>query len=774
MASNGLHPDEIQAAIAREGARWTAGPTPFADLSEEERQLFLGYTPGPNEPSLLEREQVAHRNLVAPPTMAVAAAGVAPPAYDLRNVDGRNFITPIKSQGGCGSCVAFGTIAAIEGTLKVALNDPDLDVDLSEAHLFYCHARREGRRCGGSNRGWWVEPALRAVQNNGIVDEGCYPYVAGDQDCNNLCGTAASRLTFIDSWRRYVTAASMKIWISSIGPLIACFSVYDDFFSYTGGVYSHVSGDFAGGHCVCVVGYNDDEQCWICKNSWIDGGVPFGEGGFFRIAYGQCGIDAEMWTVEGVRPPAAVREAQFVSQSTPIAALEGQGYDVAVTMRNMGIQTWTPNRRFRLGSQSPQDNTSWGLGRVELPGRVAPWQDAVFRFRVTAPVLPAHFQWRMLQENVEWFGDYTPDTVVPRIQTPVRYGATLKLRHASTGCSLHSHPVNYGHPASSGQQQVTCFAGADDNDLWRIKGPDGQPPNYRSGEPIQHGDVVRLEHVVTRRNLHSHTGFPSPVTGQQEITGFGDSGIGDGNDDWRVEVDGGGRWDAGKTVRLIHVPTDVALHSHSGWSHPVWTMGQQEVTGYAGRDYNDLWFASDFRPRDAQFISQLVPATLLVGEDEDVSVTMRNVGTETWSPGSQFRLGSQRPPDNRTWGPTRVELAGPVAPGDDATFSFHITAPANSGTAYFQWQMLQEGVEWFGEPSRSVAIRIFRATGPTTVPDVEGMTRVAAANAIRAADLVAAFSGPPGNLTEVAEQSPAAGTEVDRGSTVTLRMVRLV
>jgi C1A family cysteine protease len=86
----------------------------------------------------------------------------------------------------------------------------------------------------------------------------------------------------------------MKNWISTKGPLSACFSVYDDFYAYTGGIYSHVSGNLVGGHCVSVVGYNDTGQYWICKNSW---GTGFGENGFFRIAYVQCGIDARMWAV---------------------------------------------------------------------------------------------------------------------------------------------------------------------------------------------------------------------------------------------------------------------------------------------------------------------------------------------------------------------------------------------------------------------------------------------------------------------------------------------
>src|SRR5206468_3305820 len=47
-------------------------------------------------------------------------------------------------------------------------------------------------------------------------------------------------------------------------------------------------------HCVSVVGYDDVAGCWICKNSW---GPGWGDRGFFRIAYGEVGIDASMWGV---------------------------------------------------------------------------------------------------------------------------------------------------------------------------------------------------------------------------------------------------------------------------------------------------------------------------------------------------------------------------------------------------------------------------------------------------------------------------------------------
>ncbi|MCU7520737.1 MAG: T9SS type A sorting domain-containing protein [Ignavibacteria bacterium] len=46
---------------------------------------------------------------------------------------------------------------------------------------------------------------------------------------------------------------------------------------------------YLGSHAVVIVGYDDNNECWICKNSWGDN---WGWGGYFRIAYGTCGIDA--------------------------------------------------------------------------------------------------------------------------------------------------------------------------------------------------------------------------------------------------------------------------------------------------------------------------------------------------------------------------------------------------------------------------------------------------------------------------------------------------
>jgi len=71
-------------------------------------------------------------------------------------------------------------------------------------------------------------------------------------------------------------------------------------------------------------------------------------------------------------------------------------------------------------------------------------------------------------------------------------------------------------------------------------------------------------------------------------------------------------------------------------------------------------------------------------------------------------LGSQNPQDNWNWGNNRAYLSAgdSIAPGQSKTFSFTITAPATPGTYNFQWRMLQEGIEWFGDYSQNRAISV--------------------------------------------------------------------
>jgi cathepsin B len=74
------------------------------------------------------------------------------------------------------------------------------------------------------------------------------------------------------------------------GPMEVAFTVYADFENYASGIYHHVSGQQVGGHAVKVVGWGeaDGVKYWKIANSW---NPYWGEKGYFRIKFGECGID---------------------------------------------------------------------------------------------------------------------------------------------------------------------------------------------------------------------------------------------------------------------------------------------------------------------------------------------------------------------------------------------------------------------------------------------------------------------------------------------------
>ena len=112
----------------------------------------------------------------------------------------------------------------------------------------------------------------------------------------------------------------------------------------------------------------------------------------------------------------------------------------------------------------------------------------------------------------------------------------------------------------------------------------------------------------------------------------------------------------------------------------------------------------------ATFVEQAVPSQMVADADYMVSIRMRNTGTDTWSATDNYRIGSINPPDNEVWGLRRVSVPTSVSPGAEATFGFALKAPRTPGEYNFQWRMVQDGVEWFGDPTPNVLIAVSAGT----------------------------------------------------------------
>lgn len=124
--------------------------------------------------------------------------------------------------------------------------------------------------------------------------------------------------------------------------------------------------------------------------------------------------------------------------------------------------------------------------------------------------------------------------------------------------------------------------------------------------------------------------------------------------------------------------------------------------------------------RNAAFVAQSVPTTMVAGQSYAVVVQMRNEGSAVWRPAEGYRLGIVNVPGS-TWGLSRVELSGDIAKGATSQLAFTAKAPSSAGTYNFQWRMLQEGVEWFGATTPNVAVRVVSGNiagspNPCTIP----------------------------------------------------------
>lgn len=177
------------------------------------------------------------------------------------------WMTEVRDQGYCGNCYVFGALAVVESLYKRILNDTLLEIHLSEQDITSC-AGAGG--CGGG----MSQNVASYIQNPGIASAACYPFTSGDTGTDGICQTTCQGRSNIQAWHTSIwpwTAEEIKQKLQADGPLAVNLQVYDDFFTYQTGIYSHKPGDVAGGwHVVALVGWDDTTKpaSWIIKNSW--------------------------------------------------------------------------------------------------------------------------------------------------------------------------------------------------------------------------------------------------------------------------------------------------------------------------------------------------------------------------------------------------------------------------------------------------------------------------------------------------------------------------
>jgi len=204
-------------------------------------------------------------------------------------------VSPVKNQGGCGSCWAFSATETIESNVAIATGTLPI---LSPQELVDCV--QNPKHCGGTGgcEGATQPLGFEYVEGNGMASSKAYPYTGADGKCSM---TASEEVAGIKDYVRLPTNnyTALMHAVNVIGPIaISVDASKWSFYSsgvYDGGMFKKCGTTID--HAVQLVGYGTDDQSgqdyWLVRNSW---GESWGEKGYIRIKrFGEgsepCGED---------------------------------------------------------------------------------------------------------------------------------------------------------------------------------------------------------------------------------------------------------------------------------------------------------------------------------------------------------------------------------------------------------------------------------------------------------------------------------------------------
>ncbi|XP_026867986.2 dipeptidyl peptidase 1 [Electrophorus electricus] len=224
-------------------------------------------------------------------------AAALPQHWDWRDVNGINYLSPVRNQESCGSCYSFASMGMLEARIRIQTNTTQQPV-LSPQQVVSCSQYSQG--CDGGF------PYLigKYIQDFGVVEEQCFPYTGSDSPClipSKCMRYYTSDYHYVGGFYGGCSEAAMMLELVRDGPMGVAFEVYPDFKHYKEGIYHHTGLlDTANpfeltNHAVLLVGYGQclktGQKYWIVKNSW---GAGWGEEGYFRIRRGsdECAIES--------------------------------------------------------------------------------------------------------------------------------------------------------------------------------------------------------------------------------------------------------------------------------------------------------------------------------------------------------------------------------------------------------------------------------------------------------------------------------------------------
>ncbi|MFM2136415.1 MAG: hypothetical protein RL021_1815 [Bacteroidota bacterium] len=193
---------------------------------------------------------------------------------------------PVLSQGGEGSCVAWGTVysaRSISWRIRYNQKSYSYSANLFSPEYIFNQIKNDATNCYGA----YVPNAMNLLMTQGVCRWSVMPY-SSTNGCSLQPGTVErndASYYRITSWGTVTrSVANFKNYLQSKKPIIVAGPVDATYCSlgYNQVITSYNSATWRGNHCYTVVGWDDRMQAFLVMNSW---GTGWGTNGFGYISY---------------------------------------------------------------------------------------------------------------------------------------------------------------------------------------------------------------------------------------------------------------------------------------------------------------------------------------------------------------------------------------------------------------------------------------------------------------------------------------------------------
>ena len=223
-----------------------------------------------------------------------------------RQTDLRPTMPSIWDQGDIGSCIGHGTAAAV-AHLRIANHMPLW----TPSRLFLYYGVRFLENSVAEDAGGQIRDAIKWLASTGCPPEDLWPYDItkfASRPSDAAFAEAALHKALVYMRVDWSNLDEVKACLAAGFPIVFGFTVYSDFESEqcarTGLLHMPSSRERTqGGHCTCLVGYDDDKAydggvgMGLVRNSW---GAEWGLQGHFWMPYPYLTsprLSDDFWTI---------------------------------------------------------------------------------------------------------------------------------------------------------------------------------------------------------------------------------------------------------------------------------------------------------------------------------------------------------------------------------------------------------------------------------------------------------------------------------------------